>query len=122
MRLRHALLMLSLGVIAGGTAASAASAVMIHNGFVKGNDFRRFDDSDRRRYVMGWIDGALVSPLWGADRARVRELGACIEGATDEQLAAVLARELEQDPGEWHRDMHAIAYRAIMKMCPGFAP
>ena len=48
-------------------SANATDAVLVHNGWIKGNDFLRFDDARQRGYLIGVIDGMFLAPLFGGD-------------------------------------------------------
>ena len=60
----------------------AGRAVNIQNGFATGLECRQFTEQQAASYMMGFVNGAFVSPMWGASESCVRELGECLKGKT----------------------------------------
>jgi hypothetical protein len=99
------------------TAAIMAFAVdenvEIHNGFGTGQAYIKMDESEKRTYAMGAINGMLLAPLFGAPKDRTKWFESYIENMTDEQVAAILTKFLRDNPGRWHEGLHALMYSAI---------
>jgi hypothetical protein len=100
-----------------------AQSVRIHNGFITGEQYLRMEDSDRRSYVMGLVDGIFLGPLLGGSQERSWNLGRCVEGSgegmTNLQLDAILSKYLKDNPGRWHESAHTSMYSALLAVCPG---
>ena len=47
-----------------------AQPVVIHNGFITGEQYLRLADSARHNYVMGLIDGIFLAPMLGGSERR----------------------------------------------------
>ena len=88
-------------------------AVMIHNGFGTGQDYIRMTDTQKRAYAMGAINGMLLAPLFGAPKDQMKWFESYVENITDEQVAAILLKYLEDNPGRWHDGLHVLMYSAI---------
>lgn len=99
------------------SAAASADGVLIHNGFVTGQEFMRATDAEQRRYIMGLVDGLFLAPLVRAPKAKVIPIEKCVEGMTDEQLNAIFLKYLRNNPERWHQSAHAAFYTAIVETC-----
>ena len=98
---------------------SFAEVVGIHHGFMTGNKFMTLSSDDQSIYAMGLVDGMVLAPMFEAPKAKTKWLETCIEGMTNMQVAAMLRKELESNPGTWHHSAHTAMYRAMLKGCPG---
>jgi hypothetical protein len=100
--------------------------VRVHNGFITGEQYLRLEARDRRRYVIGLIDGIFLAPLLDGSEERSWNLGKCVEGPghgmTDMQLDAILSKFLNDNPGRWHESAHISMYSALLTVCPDMAP
>jgi uncharacterized membrane protein YciS (DUF1049 family) len=92
---------------------SADQGVLIHNGFLTGQNYIKMSELQKRAYVMGAIDGILICPLFGAPKEKLRWFEAYVENMTDEQVVAILSKYLEDNPGIWHDSLHTHIYNAI---------
>jgi hypothetical protein len=92
---------------------AADEPVWIQNGFGTGQDYLKMTKSQQRTYAMGVVDGILLSPLFGAPKSKMKWFESYIVGMTDEQVAVILLKYLENNPGRWHDGLHLLAYSAI---------
>ena len=90
---------------------------LIHNGFLTGNQFLNAGDSTKRGYLMGFIDGLLVSPFVGAPKEKIVWLERCLDGMNDRQIVAIFDTWLTKNPAHWHEPAHALAFRAFREAC-----
>lgn len=63
------------------------------------------------------LDGSLLAPLFGASKANVLWLENCAEDMSNQQIAAILDRELTERPEMWHEGAHTTFYRAMLRRC-----
>ncbi len=96
-----------------GPLFAADKPVWIHNGFGTGHDYVKMTESQKRAYAMGAINGMLVGPLFGAPKERVQWIESYVENMTDEQVAAIFTKYLQDNPGRWHDGLHVLMYSAI---------
>lgn len=89
----------------------------IKAGFLTGNSYREMQDSGKRGYVMGFIDGLFVSVLHGAKKSTLRLIEQCVVGMSDGQVVAILEKWLTDHPGQWHEQMNILANAAIREAC-----
>jgi hypothetical protein len=83
-----------------------------------GQDYLRMPETERPAYVMGFVNGLFLSPLFGASRQSSAWLETCLEEKSGKQIAALLAQYLEQHPTEQHEQLHAASYHALLQACP----
>ncbi len=93
--------------------SAAEQGVLIHNGFGTGQDYIKMSPSQKRVYAMGAVNGILLAPLFGAPKEKVQWFESYVENMTDVQVAAILAKYLEDNPGRWHDGLHILMYSAI---------
>lgn len=112
-KLATLLLMITVNV-----SAIADDSVTIHNGYITGQQYLNSTDSERSYYVIGLVDGLLLSPFFDASQSRISFLAKCLEKVTSSQLDAILTKKLNEQPEIWHQPAHTIMYKALYKMCP----
>jgi hypothetical protein len=92
--------------------------VLIHDGFLTGNDYLELDSGGRNGYVMGLIDGIYISPFFWEGGSYLSTLSDCLtEGVTNGQLVAIFDKYLQENPVRWNQGMHVIAYAALKESC-----
>jgi len=108
----------SLVIIASASSSTlAAQDVYIHNGFIRGNDYRSWNATEKNRYAVGVIEGMLLAPLFGAPKEQLSWLEECAAGMNSRQIIAILDRFLDDNPARWHEYMHTLAYTAMNDAC-----
>ena len=107
-------LMMSLVILLTTTIVVVADqGVLIHNGFGTGQDYIKMTQSQKRVYAMGAINGILLAPIFGAPKEKLQWFESYIENMTDEQIAAILSKYLQDNPGMWHDGLHILMFSAI---------
>jgi hypothetical protein len=66
---------------------------------------------------MGAINGMLVSPMFGAQKEKLRWLEVCTENMTDDQVAAIMAKHLRERPERWHQGLQIESWVAMKEAC-----
>ena len=99
-------------------AIYASEGVYIHNGFSTGEEYLAMDYQQKRAFAMGTVNGMLLAPLFGAPKPKMLWLEKCVVEMTDYQVATILTKYLEDNPGRWHQTPHAPMYAALKKLCP----
>jgi len=92
---------------------AADDPVWIKDGFGTGNDYIQMNDSQKRAYAMGAINGMLLAPLFGAPKEEMQWFESYVVKMTDKQVAAILSKFLADNPGRWHEGLHVLMYAAI---------
>jgi hypothetical protein len=99
-------------------ATNQDQPVEVHNGFLTGRQFLDLPAGRMRAYAAGLVDGVFLAPLYGAPKARVARLEACVEGMTDTQVSAIISQHLKARPETWHQHAHTSFFRAMLDRCP----
>ena len=97
--------------------AEPKDPVEIKKGFLTGNSFRELSDAGKRGYAMGFLDGALMSPMFDAPKGETRWIETCVVGMTDKQVVAILDKFLTNNPARWHEQMNVLAWLAMKEGC-----
>lgn len=99
--------------------AGVPQGVRIHNGFLKAEDFLHMNAKRQRDYAMGVTDGMLLAPLFGApdNGEKIQSFGACIEGMSDMQVAAIIEKFLRDHPERWNAPLNAVVFTAMTEGC-----
>ena len=92
--------------------------VWIHNGFIKGNKYNKFSDSEQRLYLMGVIDGFMFAPIFAKKKMNIKWFTDCVEGMEDFQVEAIVEKYLIENPIQWTQSMHTIIYNSFIRVCP----
>lgn len=87
--------------------------------FYTAEEFLEMDEASRGLYASGLIDGFGASTLFGATDESVRTLASCIKGMDSKQIAAIIAKYVQDRPEIWHVALSIEAYAALNRACPG---
>lgn len=107
-----------LAILMAFAPVAQAQAVYIKNDFLTGNDFQRLPPTSKRGFAMGFVAGAFVAPMFGAQKQDIRWIENCINGMDDVQLVAVIDKWLAGNPVRWHEPMGVLTYAALRESCP----
>jgi hypothetical protein len=99
--------------------AGLAQSVRLHNGFLKAEEFLHMNVNRQRDYATGVVDGMLLAPLFGApdNGQKIQSFGACIEGMSDIQVAAIIEKFLRDHPERWNDPLNAVVFTAMTQGC-----
>lgn len=89
------------------------TTVVIHNGFLSGNDFLKRSVVEQRFYAMGLVDGLLLAPFTGSPKENMNQLETLLEGMTGEQIVAIIRSYLQKNPERWNDSVHTSAYFSL---------
>src|SRR5918993_5240109 len=84
------------------SACERTGPVEVSNGFLSAQELVAMTDASLTYYVMGFVNGFAMSPVVKAPERCVSELMECLDGKTNQQLAAMLRKHLTEHPEEWH--------------------
>jgi hypothetical protein len=104
-------------LIAFATVYSSQQKVAIGPGFFNGKDYLEMTDTERRAYVTGAINGMLVAPFFGAPSENLNWLKTCTAKMSDEQLAAVVASHIHDQPSNFQLSLNVVTFNAIQQSC-----
>ena len=91
----------------------------IHNGFLKADQYLKFDEDYQRAYAMGLLDGMYMSPAFGAQASNkvLMEIESCVEGMKSSQVAAIIEKYVKDHPEKWNWDLKDAGYNAMIEGC-----
>lgn len=97
------------------STCNADEIVTIRSGFCTGLDYIEMDQNQKEAYIIGAINGMLVSPVFGASKEKLDWLETYISGMTSTQGAGILTKFLNDNPGRWHEGLNMLTYSAIKR-------
>ena len=89
----------------------------VGKGYYAGTQLNQLQDRDLALYVMGVVDGLLVSMLVGVEERCFNRIRECVAGRAGTQLAAVVRKHLRENPEDWHLEGGTLVYNAIFARC-----
>ena len=99
--------------------APAARSVIVHNGFLKAQDYLRLSPENQRAYAMGLLDGWYMAPMFGGPEnyKHLMEVEECVEGMRSSQVAAIVEKHIREHPEGWDWDAKDLGYDAMIDAC-----
>ena len=95
-----------------------AEPAWLHKGFVTGNTYLSWPQTNKRTYVMGLVDGLFLAPLFKAPKpGPISNAEGCLENKTDVQLRAIFKKHLDDHPERWDQWAHLLFYNALSGFC-----
>lgn len=91
--------------------------VKISGGFFTGKDYLDMTDTERRAYATGAINGMLVAPLFGAPQDNLNWLKNCTGKMSDDQIAAILTKHINDQPSQLQSPLNVVTFNAIQGAC-----
>jgi fructose-specific phosphotransferase system IIC component len=91
----------------------AADRIIIKTGFLTGNDYTNFSETEKRAYCSGFVNGLVMAPTFGAPKEKTAWIEEYSVGMTDQQVAAILTKFLNDNPGKWQRPMSILSFEAM---------
>ena len=90
--------------------------VKISPGFFTAKDYLDMNETERRAYVTGQINGMLVAPFFGASEDKLSWLKVCSGKMSDEQLATILTRYIRDQPNQ-EQNLNVVTFAALREAC-----
>ena len=112
--LKQLLLAASLSV---GSSLALAEETFVHAGFATGQQYLEMPEASRVGYAMGLLDGAMLAPLWGGATSRIEDVNKCLAGMSETQVASLLKKYLDDNPGKWHYPASLAMLMALQGAC-----
>jgi len=98
--------------------SSIYAEISVPEGFWKGNDWRASDDEARTGYAMGIIDGIILASAIERSGSSLAWVSPCTKGMRNDQIRAIIQKELDKNPEKRHLPMNIITYKALRNVCP----
>ena len=93
---------------------------MVHNGWLRAEDYLKLDPESQRVYAMGLLDGMYYAPVFGApdNNKLLVSLASCIEKMKASQVSAIIEKYVKENPEHWNWDLNGQAYAGLRRACP----
>ncbi len=93
--------------------------INITNGYLKAQEFLKLNEFQKTAFAWGFVDGLDVAPLLDApeDGKFYVDLRSCLAEMPGEQVAAIIEKHVRDNPESWHKQLHTIAFNALLKAC-----
>ena len=111
------LLLAIIALLAFITVYAQQQTIKISPGFFNGKDYLDMSDTEKRAYVTGEINGMLVAPFFGAPQENLTWLKTCSGKMSDEQLASILTRYLNDQPTQLQANLNVVTFNALREAC-----
>ena len=95
-----------------------AADILVHNGFMTGNTYLSWSQTNQNTYVTGLVDGIFLAPLFNAPKSGpISNAEGCLENKTNTQLRAIFNKHLDDHPERWEHGAHILFYSALVGFC-----
>lgn len=98
-------------------ACALDAQAKLYDGFDTGEQWLKVKEPAARAYVRGYLNGLFMSAIVGAQESCLDRISICIEGKTDQQLAALLRKYLDDHPAERQLPLTTTTYNALTASC-----
>ena len=100
-------------------AVVPSQQVYVREGFWGGNQWRDAKYPEQHAYATGVLDGITLASALATAGENLSWMRDCSTGMRSDQVHAMVEKEIDGTPGEWHkRLLHLAVYRAFLKACP----
>jgi hypothetical protein len=110
-----------VGAGVSGTAFSSEiipMEIQLKSGFLNGNDFRDYTNTEQINYVMGVIDGFYLGVAFKGKVNFSQWIDKCVEGMRSDQVKAMIEKFMNENPQVWHGPMNGIILDTFQEYCP----
>jgi hypothetical protein len=91
--------------------------VKISPGFFTAKDYLDMNETERRAYVTGQINGMLVAPFFGAPEENLSWLKTCSSKMSDEEVAGIVSRYVRDHANQMNFSLNVVTFNALRQSC-----
>jgi len=84
--------------------------------FIRGEEYRKMNETQRGTYVMGVIDGLMFAFAFNKQQSEQHQLEECTKGMRVDQLTAVVTNYITANPDQWHVNANVLVYDALVQL------
>jgi len=122
LRLLSVGLALSFVIFAAAMSYSAKNhKIMFRAGYLTGQAFWDLEPFEKSGYVMGFVDGILMSPVFKASIQDLQWFETCVLTMSNAEIVDILEQYLDENQMQWHLPMNCLAYTALSENCKEMA-
>jgi hypothetical protein len=107
------LLSLSCALLFAQPAPTVPVGTLVKPGFGTGSDYLEMTKAEKWAYAMGAVNGMHNAPIFGAPENRTKWFDNFLAGMTDDQVAAIITKFLNDNPERWHEPLNILTYDAL---------
>jgi hypothetical protein len=85
--------------------------------FIRGQEYRQMNETQRGTYVMGVIDGLMLAFAITNQKTSQRWLEECTKDMKVDQLTAIVTRYITTNPDKWHMSANVLVHDALLQRC-----
>jgi hypothetical protein len=97
--------------------AGPREVVLLRGGFMTGNSYQQLNNTGKKGYAMGFYNGLLMAPAFGAHKEETKWVEECVSLTGDGQIVAIIDKFLQENPARWHEPMNILSYAALKASC-----
>jgi hypothetical protein len=92
---------------------TSIAGIEVAGGSGTAQDYLKLSANEKTAYATGQINGMLLAPFFGAPRERQRWFTDYMSGMNSPQVAEIITKFLNDNPGKWHEPLNVLTYLAI---------
>ena len=89
-------------------APRAPEGTIVHGGFGTGSAYLKMTKAEKWAYAMGAVNGMHNAPIFGAPENRTKWFDDFVAGMTNDQVAAIITKFLNDNPDRWHEPLNLL--------------
>lgn len=94
-------------------APTPSEGTRVSGGMGTGNDYLKMTVAEKWAYAMGAANGMHNAEMFGAPENRTQWFVDFLGGMTNEQVAAIITKFLNDNPERWHEPLNILTYEAL---------
>jgi hypothetical protein len=115
--MKKAIIAISLSLICALFFAQPAPTVpegtLVKAGFGTGREYLKMTKAEKWAYAMGAVNGMHNASMFGAPENHTKWFDDFLAGMSNEQVAAIITKFLNDNPERWHEPLNILTYNAI---------
>jgi hypothetical protein len=94
-------------------APNESDDVPVTGGFGNGDEYLKSTAREKQAYAVGAVNGMYNATLFGAPESGLEWFIDYTKGMSPEQMAAIITKFLNDNPGDWHNPLNLTTYKAM---------
>jgi hypothetical protein len=94
-------------------APTVPEGTVVKAGFGTGSAYLKMTKAEKWAYALGPVNGMHNAPMFGAPENRTNWFADFLTGMSNEQVAAIITKFLNDNPERWHEPLNILTYDAL---------
>ena len=94
-------------------APTVPVGTVIKPGMGTASAYLKMTKAEKWAYAAGAVNGMHNAPMFGAPENRTKWFDDFLAGKTNEQVAAIITKFLNDNPERWHEPLNILTYQAL---------